>query len=686
MQGMLASYRRAGSGISFYRMMSLIGIVISVMFGVIFLYIYPGKNELIWDRAVVFVTSIVVYLISFNKRLRPKVLYVAASGLFYLVTAQTLFVAAQHNLEFNYVIALFLTLQAIAISFRSVKQAIYYLSFSNSLLILLCATIVDESTNSVMIISAMMGSSILILAIVRSKTAFQRSMKFQKELLQTIVSKTEDAIFLTDWEGIIHEATDKAEELFGYTPEELPGLDISDLRKHRLTEEEDQEGIGHLVRDRFWNDEITMKRKNGTEFDAVIQISYIHRFEKDYLVYRIRDISDDFAAKQEMIRAKEEAEQAAIAKSEFLATMSHEIRTPMNGVIGMTELLSQTRLTNEQNEFVDTIKTSGENLLVIINDILDFSKIESGKVELEQENFDLHEMVRDVMRILAPMAETKSLSLNSIIRKDIPRFLKGDSTRIRQVLINLLGNAVKFTETGSVSITAELRGKRGDVYDLRFKVQDTGIGIANDKLEKLFESFSQVDSSTTRKYGGTGLGLAISKRLVNLMSGDITVKSTVEHGSTFAFQIPLKEGEDTDSALAKKAPNKVVNVDQLRVLVAEDNLVNQQVISLMLQNFGIKPLMANNGVEALEILAENEVDIVFMDLQMPEMDGLETTRHILTGENILGSIPEVIAMTANALKEDEERCLEVGMTGFITKPIQLDILRQTLSSRVEESL
>ena len=507
----------------------------------------------------------------------------------------------------------------------------------------------------------------------------------------------------------------------------------------------------------------------------------------------------------QLAEAKVKAEEATRSKSAFLANMSHELRTPMNAVIGMTSLLLGTRLEEEQQEYVETIRSSGDSLLSLINDILDFTKIEAGKMELEQRPFDLRSCVEEALDLLAGRAGEKQVDLSYIIGSDVPESLVGDIFRLRQILVNLIGNAVKFTEQGSVSVSVRTlqQTRRGLV--LEFAVADTGIGIPKDRLHRLFRSFSQVDSSATRKFGGTGLGLAISKRLVNIMGGDIRVESEKGEGATFIFTIktwpgpvnePAKEApqipalagktvvlggvstivgemivfyaqqwgitikkagviEDLNQLLAAgpdlamidpinlemeqfRHPQKTTplvrlaylgqNIEvenshpvaytdsltkpikpknmyrmfmslmagvafekknspapqtqlaeslPLRILLAEDNAVNQKVALRMLEKMGYRADLAASGVEVLQALARQDYDVILMDVQMPEMDGLETTRQIRKYH--LRNQPTIIAMTANALQGDREICLEAGMDEYISKPIRVEDLRDALS-------
>jgi PAS domain S-box-containing protein len=621
---------------------------------------------------------------------------------------------------------------------------------------------------------------------------------------QAVVDNAADAIITTDSWGMIRSFNPAAGQIFGYRAAEVIGQPFT-----MLLETAAHAGPGARR-------EVGGQRKDGSIFPMDLSVSAMRLGDEEMSICVLRDVTERKRAEEDLEQARDAAEAASRAKSEFLANMSHEIRTPMNAVMGMTGLLLDTPLTPEQRDFAETIRRSSDDLLTIINDILDFSKIEADKLELENQPFDLRECLESSLDLLAPRAGEKGLELAYLIDAQVPSTLVGDVTRLRQILVNLVSNAVKFTERGEIVVSVDAARQADGRYELHFAVKDTGIGIPADRMDRLFRSFSQIDASTTRRYGGTGLGLAISRRLSELMSGRMWVESTVGQGSTFHFTLLatagtsarrvhlqgtqpqlegkcllivddnetnrriltlqlqawgmqaveaasgpaalacLREQEPFDGAILdlhmpemdgitlageirklpegaqlplimltslgrrepeaeaagfaaylhkpmkpaqlytvlveilggqaprKRAPGEAPQIDRqlaarlpLRLLVAEDNAVNQKLALQLLARMGYRADVAGNGLEVLQALERQVYDIVLLDVQMPEMDGLEAARRICARWPA-GQRPRIIAMTASAMQGDREACLAAGMDDYISKPVHVPELEAAL--------
>ena len=398
-----------------------------------------------------------------------------------------------------------------------------------------------------------------------------------------------------------------------------------------------------------------------------------------------RDISSSKRLEKELRKAKEAAESAAQAKSNFLATMSHEIRTPMNGVVGMISLLSETEMSEEQKEYVETIQASSDTLLRIINDILDYSRIESGKLAFEENLFYLKKVIDDSIGLVRFEARKKGIIINSMVDESVPNFIRTDRGRLRQILLNLLSNAVKFTEHGSIILSVQALETTERHVELLFKVKDTGIGIPQNKLNNLFKEFTQVDSSHSRKFGGTGLGLAIVKRLVKMLHGKVTVESEVGVGTTFSFSIRAKlagkvsakeQMENPDVKMVESTEEYIAEDYPLQILLAEDNAINRKLSMLFMERMGYIPDVATDGLEVIKKVKEKKYDLILLDIAMPKMDGYQVVEIINNLDE--EQRPLIIGVSANAFKGDIERALAAGMTAYLVKPIKFNDLRETL--------
>jgi signal transduction histidine kinase/CheY-like chemotaxis protein len=441
------------------------------------------------------------------------------------------------------------------------------------------------------------------------------------------------------------------------------------------------------------NLELAARRKDGSEFPVDISLAPLETEEGLLVSAAVRDVTARKRAEtallereEQLAAARDVALEASRLKSDFLANMSHEIRTPMNAVIGLTGLLLDTPLTEVQTEYASAVRSAGEALLEIINDILDFSKIEAGKLRLEVMDFGLRAVLDEVADLLGARAREKGLEISVQVDPDAPSFVRGDPGRLRQVLTNLVGNAIKFSDHGQIVVRATSSGTTREATTFRFEVSDTGMGISPEGQRQLFQAFAQVDSSATRRHGGTGLGLAISKQLVEMMGGQIGLTSSLGSGSTFWFSLDLPAANASglpDSARADLSGLPVFNGGQVpgagaRLLVAEDNPVNQLVATRMLEKLGYRADVAANGAEAVEALTRIDYAAVLMDCQMPELDGFEATREIRRRQILPWRTP-VIAMTASATQSDRDRCFDADMDDYISKPVRLAELAAVLA-------
>jgi len=513
-------------------------------------------------------------------------------------------------------------------------------------------------------------------------------LKAREVRFRLLVDNAPFPVLLRDMDGTILFGNNQALTAFETNPLELVGKNIRSLYESGETFDELD---GMLpANGQIRNIEAILKTKKGNTFWAIVSANQTEYDGRRVIIATYHDISARRAAEADMKLAKESAEAASRAKSEFLAHMSHEIRTPLNGIIGLSDLMTTTNLDAQQRQYLDSIRISAWSLLDVINDILDFSRIESGKIELEEIPFDLHEIVQNAMRIISSKASEKGLITEYIISPELPRHTHGDPIRLRQILVNFLGNSVKFTTEGNIT----LKVRPGPAGMTDFLVQDTGIGIEQEKLHSIFESFSQEDTSTTRQYGGSGLGLAISKRLAAMMHGQILVESTKGKGSTFTLRLPLKAaGKSPDNEMidarsvrhGQDIPGKKRFSRQISVLLAEDNDINLLVARGNLEACNCRVTPAANGEEAVRIACEASFDLIFMDIHMPRLDGREAARAIRQFEEKTGRkrIP-IIALTADAIQGEENRCLDAGMDDFVTKPFRPDQLTASIEKHTGE--
>ncbi|HEY6905696.1 MAG TPA: ATP-binding protein [Candidatus Acidoferrales bacterium] len=512
----------------------------------------------------------------------------------------------------------------------------------------------------------------------------EQKLEERTAFFNSLIENTPIAIVAVGIDDIVQFCNPAFENIFGYRQADVIGKSLLGL----ITNAEIFSEVS-ANREELWGGKIIhtvskRKRSDGSLIDVeAFSVPLGPTGHRTGAVMQYQDITVRKRAEEALVRAKDAAEAASRAKSEFLANMSHEIRTPMNGIIGMTELTLDTVLTAEQRDYLGLVQASADSLLKLINDILDFSKIEAGKVDIEKIEFHFQQSLDETLKSLVLRARQKDVELSWCVGPGIPKYLKGDVGRLRQVIVNLVGNAVKFTKRGEIEVRVEVESESETGVMLHFQVRDSGIGIPEEKQRMIFDAFTQVDSSTTRNYGGTGLGLAITSRLVQLMGGKIWVESELGRGSIFHFTSQFEcisageqaaESEDPETIpglpSAAPAPSTPQTAQGTKILLAEDNAVNRRLAMALLQKRGYDISATGNGQEALDALERENFDLVLMDVQMPVLDGLDAIRAIRAKEQSSGSHLPIIALTAHAMKGDRERCLAAGADDYVTKPIR----------------
>ncbi len=502
--------------------------------------------------------------------------------------------------------------------------------------------------------------------------------RISEEKYRALFSPANDAISLMDHE-IFVDYNDKTMEIFECTREEIinhPPYNFSPAFQPdgKSSKEKAQQLIRECIDGKAQRFYWLHNRKDGTLFDAEVSLNTIELEGKLYIQAIVRDISERVRAEREMVKAREKAEKATESKTFFLAKMSHEIRTMLGGITSSVQLLLSTKVDKQQKELLDIIDTSAGNLLAIVNEILDLSKIEAGKVYLEEHPFNLRKAIETSINAYQAKAKEKKIALFLSIHHKVPEWVSGDVLRLSQILANLLSNAIKFTNEGSVTLDVVVARSPARSPLVVFRVCDTGIGIPGNKIDDLFSEYSQSDLSISRRFGGTGLGLNIVYRLVMLMEGSIEAESEVNKGTCFTVRIPFRKAEPVAVEAADGKADPATGNRKYRILLAEDNVINQKITMINLRNLGHTVDLAVNGNEAWRLYNENPYDIILMDIQMPEMDGIEVTRLIRQFEasNPSKARTRIVALTANILQQDMEYCLAEGMDAYISKPFSID--------------
>ncbi|RXH54268.1 response regulator [Granulicella sibirica] len=542
----------------------------------------------------------------------------------------------------------------------------------------------DLGAVSIALVTVVLLCLVFLSAIVDRQFSHQeKELEGSEERYRMIIDSTFDAFLGISPAGILTDWNAQACATFGWTVEEAMGRAATEMIEVGNSGNESLLSLLAAKADAPLQGrvEIIARHKSGIRFPAEMALSVIRMGENNLFAAFIHDVTERKAAERQMEEARQAAEAASRAKSEFLANMSHEIRTPLNGVIGMTDLALETELTREQREYLETVKLSADSLLSVINDILDFSKIEAGKVDLEDIRFDIRECLESTLKTLALRADEKNLELLCDINPDVPEAVFGDPGRLRQITTNLIGNALKFTSEGEVSLHLVTETTSGLGEQLHFTVSDTGIGIAPHKLETIFESFSQADTSTTRVYGGTGLGLTISRRLIDIMGGRIWIESELGKGSHFHFTVPLRKAEPFERSPEDTATSEILT--GIRVLIIDDNKTNRRILEGLMRTWGLEPTSAADGPAALDLVAKacasgEHYRLILTDMHMPKMDGFTVVQEIIKSPEHSLANTTVMMLSSGGHRGDAARCQELGIAAYLLKPVRQVELRQAI--------
>jgi len=538
------------------------------------------------------------------------------------------------------------------------------------------------------VLAALSVAGVLLWRRQRRYVSQQAELERQRRLAASVFEASTNAVTLTTPGGDIISVNPAFETINGYAANEVVGRNPRLLSSGVHDAAFYRELWETLIATGHWQGEIVNRRKSGETYTGLLTINAVHD-EAGALTHYVgvtADISERKRYETELLAAKERAEAAVLAKTTFLATMSHELRTPMNGVLGMTELLLRSELNDKQRRQLGIIKNSADTLLTLLNEILDYSKIEAQGVALEVTSYSPQQLIGDIVGLFAPHAEAKSLLLAEEMAPDLPALLQGDAIHLRQILTNLVANAVKFTRSGQIVVKVWAEPLSDGVVTLCLTVRDTGIGVPPDKQELIFQAFVQADGSHSRSYGGTGLGLAICRRLASAMQGSLTMVSAPGAGSCFTLRVPQRVGSMAAPTLASPQPalpaspaGEAVAGARRRILLVEDNPINQVVTANMLESEGFVVVLAGDGVEALTLLRHETFDAILMDVQMPLMDGLAATRAIRQQELETGRHVPIIAITANVFAADRAACMAAGMDDFLAKPVSFADLERVLA-------
>ena len=532
-----------------------------------------------------------------------------------------------------------------------------------------------------LVFKVLIGNSIKISELNRQVKDSKSQLKKLENRLSTIIGNTPMILFMLDLKGVFKLGLGKLWEQFKVDKQFVLGQNIGFVYQNY------PEFINAFEKSVKGGVQKTVIHLNTIVFEIILTPVLDNKNEVKEILGVAHDITERAKGENSLIRAKKIAENTAKIKQEFIANMSHEIRTPMNAIVGFSGLLEETKLNNIQQDYVQSIKLSGENLLNLINSILDFSVIESGKISVNEEVFELSQVLNSIEKVLFISIKKKKILFEINLSSELPKELIGDPNLLNQVMVNLLSNAVKFTEKGKVCLNVNVLSRKKNELQMEFVVSDTGIGIPNVMLDKVFDSFTQVNPESNRKHGGTGLGLSIVKNIVQQLHGKISLQSELGKGTLFKVVIPFNTNESisTESSLPILPVDFSSQLKGLRILLAEDNTMNQKLVIMILKKFDVQIDLAETGIEALKAIKSNEYDMVLMDIQMPEMDGIEATKIIRNDFSEDKKNIPIIALTAHAFQEELDKCIEVGMNACVIKPIETNLFLKTIVANVQKS-
>jgi len=559
-------------------------------------------------------------------------------------------------------------------------------SLSNSLEWLGISSFLDEYEDYIQLMEPAFWGFFFYAYLMASEVARRRKseqgLAESEKRLSILFEQAADAIYVCDLDGRLVQVNDQACRMTGYAHEELIGRNITEIDALITTSEALQARLNMLLSERSMRFESRHRRKDGSTFPVEINISCLETPAGVHVLGIVRDITERKQAEEELTAAKEQAETANRAKSEFLANMSHEIRTPLNGIRGMLQLMQTTALDEEQKTYVAEALQASKRLTRLLSDILDLSLVEAGRLNINAETFDLADVFSHVCELFKPVSRESGVALSCTVSPDIPKLVVGDEARLHQVISNLVGNAFKFTDSGNITLEAHpLSARSPDQVRVLFSVEDTGIGIPEDKLEMMFNPFTQASEGYTRDYQGAGLGLSICKRLVNLMGGHIAVASESGKGTAIHFCITFGLPDPQRLKPLPGESGEKTTPPRTRVLLAEDDRVNSLSAQRLLGKIGYEVVAVGDGEQAVDALRRDDFDLVLMDVRMPVMDGVEATKAIRSGDagKDKTGIP-IIALTAYAMKEDREEFLQAGMDGYVAKPVEIGELQEVLTT------